>query len=108
MASCFVIKRHVTGSLYSIPVNGKQAVVAFTRKEHANTYKRLMSEMNTKKHTPKIKAEKMSLDLIITTCGVAQLDLVLYDDQTNYSLFPCKTEVSQDIIFDLENKFRYM
>jgi hypothetical protein len=122
--ACYIIRRNATDSIYSIRRNDTHAVIAFTKREQAYTYKKLMNEMTNPTHVennwflqrPKhkkaqqyntLRVEKTTLELITRTCNITQLDLLIYDNANEYVHYPASKTVSDDIRFDLEMKYRY-
>lgn len=109
--SCFIIKRPVSGGVYTISRNERQTVVVFKEKKQANSYKRLMNEMSG--HTKfswtnnKLRVEEMHTENIIRMCNISGLDCIVYHPDTSYLVYEADNAITQDIVFHLEMKFRY-
>lgn len=106
---CYVIKKPVTQTIYSIDVASKKTLVAFKSKSHAQSFKRLMFEMDIKDERKKktIEVERVVLDKLIEKCNVSSLNLLVYSTDVNYIMYAAQDYANDDIIFKLENTFRY-
>lgn len=105
--SCFIVKTGITGAIYSINNNGKQAVVAFKTKQQAATYKRLVNEMNNLNHNNKFKVENTNINYMIRSCNMTAVDLVIFEEDNTTTTYFAETNVTDEIRFHLENKYRY-
>lgn len=110
--SCFILRRGITGAIYSIQHNDKPTVVAFQEKRHAGTLKRLVNEMNGWEHKNQLRVDTLSIEYMERTCKLTSLDLIVYDSNClTYEHFEAITTVSadnsDDIRFVFENRFRY-
>lgn len=109
--SCFVIKKPFNGYVYTIKKNDRCTLVAFTDKRQAQTYKRLMNEMSghtTLKWTNnRLQIEELKTSYIINMCNLSGLDCIIYDKDINYRIYEAIDIISDDIINNLEMKYRY-
>lgn len=105
--SCFILKRHITEAVYSIRHENKPAIIAFTTKKQAGTYRRLINEMQNHKHSNQLKSERIPLESIKRMCNMSSLDLVVYDEDQQPITYSCKPVTIDDMRFHLENRFRY-
>lgn len=114
MAQCYIIKRPLTHTTYSIETTRcRHAIVAFTTGKQAGTYKRLMNECSThmnecSKPKKRLYTEKTMLDTLIYSCHISQLDVILYDKHGHIEYFEAPATMNmEDFRFDIEMKFRY-
>jgi hypothetical protein len=104
--SCFILKRSITGAVYSINDNGKAAIVAFATKKQAGTYRRLINEVNNRKHNNQLKTERIPVDNIKGLCSMSALDLVIFDKHHNTMVYKAEVNATDEIRFHLENQFK--
>lgn len=110
-SSCFIIKKPFNGYVYTIRKNDRSAIIAFTDKKQAQTYKRLMNEMtghtSLKWTNNKLQIEQINTESIIKMSNLSGLDCIVYDKHASYLIYEADNVVSDDVIFNLEMKFRY-
>ena len=108
---CYVIKRPVPQTLFSITRDGGQkAVVAFRYKKQAQTFKRLMLEMggggggNRTYKGNNVVVERDDLDLLSQRCALFGLDLIVYNGDT-YMVHSACDYVNEDVVAVFENMY---
>lgn len=107
---CYVIKRPFTHTYFTIDATcGKKTLIAFKDKDHAHTFKRLYVEieLQDKKKHKTISVERLELGFLERTCMVSGLDLMLYNSDSTVVHYEALKDVNDDVLFALENKFRY-
>ncbi len=105
--SCFIIKTGITGVIYSINTNDRKTVIAFKTKQQAGTYKRLINEMNNCTHNNKFKIEQTNISFMIRNCTMSAVDFTLLDEKNESQVWEAEKNVSDDMRFHLENKYKY-
>lgn len=105
--SCFILKKGITGAMYTINKDGRKTVIAFQDGKQAGTYRKLMNEMCNLHHSNKINVERIELKSIVKLCTEASLDVLHIDSQHNQTCYPISTLSIDDCRFVLENKYRY-
>lgn len=102
---CYVIKRPVTQTMFSIDRAGRKTVVAFRGKDKARTMKRLIAENNEKDR--KVAVEQVEIAFLTKTCALNGLDFMLYNEDHTYMIHTALDDVCDDVIFALENTYKY-
>lgn len=107
---CYVIKKQFADAYFSVHgLNGRKTVVAFKDKEHALMFKRWYFDINIKdvKKIKTVAIEKIEIGFLERTCKVTSLDLMIYNTDNSIIRYEALNDVNDDIIFALENRFRY-
>lgn len=105
---CWVIKRNVTNTLYTInnnSVSERPCIIAFKTKGRALQFKKYVND--TADNTvakQKIVVEHMPKESLVRRCALASLDLYIYEESMTYTPFD---DPNDDVRFHLENNFRY-
>ena len=105
--SCYILKKGITGAMYTINRQGKPTVVAFKDGKQAGTYRRLINEMGNLNHSNEIKVERVNLLKFVSMCNNSSLDVIQIDNTCADITYSTPTMNTDDMRFVLENKFRY-
>lgn len=104
---CYVISHPHLDYYYTIEKRMSRSILAFTCKKRAQTFERLLREMDYSKNTKyKFRVRDIPYDFFITNCTQSGLGVLLFNDKGCDDIEPAK-EINEDFIFALENKYKY-
>ena len=104
----FTVKRAYSPALFTIRVNDRQAVVAFRHKSTAARFVALDRQLNGRggKEQP-VQVDDLSLKILWRRCSQNSLQLVVFNDRSEYEIFDTYPLSVDDMQFYLENNTRY-
>lgn len=104
MASCFVIRRCVSATFYSIRTDGKEqpCVIAFKNKNNARRMLKFINQTSVQKQ--KLVIESIPTRFLIDTCTTTALNLSIYEEDKMYTAVD---EPTDDIRYNFEMKYKY-
>ncbi len=112
---CWVIKREITGTMYTIRSSESAAnknknrpcLIAFKSKGQALQFKRFVKDAEQSKQPMRpmqnLTIERLQKTNLINRCAMASLDLHVYGEMTYSTL----VEPTNDFRFDLQTRFDY-
>jgi RecJ-like exonuclease len=106
MAHCFVLKRSIVGTYFTIHGEDKPTVLAFTNKNNARyMVKHVVESLSTDgKKQQKIVIEQVKRDWLLERCALNCLNVNIYEDNMTYTSVDIPND---DYVFNLENSYRY-
>lgn len=107
MSHCWVIKRSITQSLYTIrdSTEHTSCLIAFNSRNRALQFRRFINDSeNDNQQRQKLIVEKISKPKLLRRCAVTALNVHMFEENQTYMAF---SEPTDDIRFHMENNFKY-
>jgi hypothetical protein len=98
MTTCYIIRRSIAGTYFTINSTQKPAVLAFTNKNNARFMLKHVVEFGKKQQ--KLVLEQVKSDWLIQQCSLNSLDVTIYENDQVYSSIDTPNE---DYVFKLED-----
>lgn len=103
MQTCFILKRSVVGTFFTINSKEKPTVLAFTNKNNARyMLKHVVDFGNNGRKQQKIVVEEVRMNWFLQRCALNSLNVNIYEDNLTYE---CLQTPTDDYINKLENSY---